>query len=334
MRIITEKTITKFALPKVSILFLILFIFSLASTEASAQKYPQKPIEVILGYEAGGGGDVLLRIITKHLSKEMGQPFIVINKSGGAGIPATLDVMKAKPDGYTILSDATSQSSYQIGRKDVPFDPLERSYICKVATVPYALFCDPKLPWKSLKDAADFIKEQPEKFVWGGIGGPGGVTYSQLKFFTGIGADINKLKRAWYKGSGPILIAVAGGHIMFGSSAASGVPTFQQGGLVRTLVVTGDKPLKSLPGVPSAKESGYPFVNTSMWSGFSGPPNLPKEVVDTINKAVKKIMQAPEFIADLEKVSSVPDYAGPEELKNFIIEEGKEAIKWREMMGW
>lgn len=95
---------------------------------------------MILGYEAGGGGDVLLRIITKHLSKEIGQPLIVINKSGGAEVPATLDVMKAKPDGYTIMSDATAQSSYQIGRKDIPFDPSDRAYICKVATSPYALF--------------------------------------------------------------------------------------------------------------------------------------------------------------------------------------------------
>ena len=242
--------------------------------------------------------------------------------------------MKANPDGYTLFCDTQAWSSFQIGRKDVPFDPLERSFICKIALAPYVLFCDPRLPWKSLDEVASFIKEQPEKFVWGGMGGPSGTTFSQLQFFDLIGANIKKMKMVVYKGSGPVLNDVAGGHIMFGSAAASAVPPYQETGKVRPLVVTRDQTLKKLPGIPSAKDTNYPRLNVDMWIGLSGPPNLPPDVIITVNQAVKKIIESPEFIASLENVCSVPAYEDPATFKKSIIEEAKFAKKMLDVIGW
>ena len=141
------------------------------------------------------------------------------------------------------------------------------------------------------------------------------------------------MKMVVYKGSGPILVAAAGGHVMWGSAGASAAPPFHQGGKVRVLAVTGDKRVKNLPGVPTAKELGY-LLTVDMWSGLSGPPGLPQEVVDTINRAVKKIIKSPAFIADLEKVCSVTAYKDPKTLRKEVIEVGKMAQKFRHMMGW
>ena len=318
---------------KVAMLGFCVLVFASPPAEGAEKKYPNKAIEVIINMEAGGGADVLFRITAKHLSKELGVPIIVVNKGGGGGIAGVLDAMAAKPDGYTLMKESQSSSSFHVGRKDLPLDPLNRTFICDIAIAPYALFCDPKLPWKTLGDAAAFIKKEPEKFVWGGLGGPSGTTFSQLQFFDAIGADIKKTKMVVYKGSGPVLIAAAGGHVMFGSAAASAVPPFHQSGKVRVLVVTGDHRVKNLPGVPSAKEAGY-RLTLDMWSGLSGPPNLPAEVVTTIDRAVRKIIRSPEFIADLEKVCSVPSYRDAEAVRKLVIEEGKFAVKMREIMGW
>jgi tripartite-type tricarboxylate transporter receptor subunit TctC len=319
--------------PKVILLGVAILMFSGGSVATAAKPYPARPIDVIIGFAAGGGGDTLLRIITQHLEKALGQSIIVVNKPGGGAIPAVLDVMKSKPDGYTLSAESQATSAFQMGRTDIPFDPLEKTYICNIAVAPYALYVDPKMPWQSLDDVAGFIKKTPEKFIWGGIGGPSGTTFSQLQFFDHIGADIKKMKMVVYKGSGPILIAAAGGHVMWGSAGASAVPPFHQSKKVRVLAVTGNKRVKNLPGVPTAKEVGYPLT-VDMWLGLSGPPGLPQEVVDTLNKAVNKIIESPAFITDLEKVCSVTDYKDPATLRKEVIEVGKMAQQFRDLMGW
>lgn len=321
------------SLSKVALICAVLLVFAVGSVEGAAKKYPARSIDVIIGYAAGGGGDTLLRIITKHLEKALGRSIIVVNKPGGGAVPAILDAMKSKPDGYTLMAESQATSAFQMGRKDIPFDPLERTYICNIAVAPYALYVNPKQPWKSLDDVAAFIKETPEKFIWGGIGGPSGTTFSQLQFFDHVGADIKKMKMVVYKGSGPILVATAGGHVMWGSAGASAVPPFHQGKKVRVLAVTGSKRVKNLPGVPSAKELGYPLT-VDMWLGLSGPPGLPQEVVDTINVAAKKIIESPAFIADLEKVCSVTDYKDPKTMRKEVHKLGKMAKKFRDIMGW
>lgn len=315
------------------ILFLIVLSLSMISSGKIAfpADYPNRPIEVIVGFAPGGGVDVLFRVIAKHLSQELKKPIVVVNKPGGGTLPAILEVLKAKPDGYTLLCESNAHSSYQMGRKDIPFDPLERTYICKIAQCPHVLFSDSKLPWKNLSDVAAFLKEKPEQFTWGGMGGPSTTSYSQLQFFNLAGANLKKIKKVVYTGSGPILTAVAGGHIQFGSAGASAVPPFQQSGKVRPLVITGDQRLKVLPGVPSAKEAGYPGVDVVMWDGLSGPMNLPAEVVTTLNKAVQKVVKSAEFISDMEKIAAVPVYQAPEEFKKSVIEEGEFAKKIREI---
>ena len=334
MRILLKKR-EGFLRSQVAILCICLIVFTVASADGAEKKYPNRAIEVIINMAAGGGADSLFRITAIHLSKELGVPIIVVNKGGGGGIPGVLDAMAAKPDGYTLMKESQSSSSFHIGRKDLAFDPLNRTFICDIALAPYAFYCDTKMPWKTLSDVAAFIKKEPEKFVWGALGGPSGTTFSQLQFFDAIGADLEKMKKKMvvYKGSGPILIAAAGGHVMFGSAAASAVPPFHQGGKVRVLAVTGDKPVKNLPGVPSAKDAGY-HLTLDMWSGLSGPPNLPAEVVSTIDQAVRNIIRYPEFIADLEKVCSVPSYRDAATVRKMVVEEGKFAVKMRETMGW
>jgi tripartite-type tricarboxylate transporter receptor subunit TctC len=295
----------------------------LSSAGFSAEpKYPTRAIDVVVPASPGSGSDVLTRVFAKYLSKELDQPVNVVNRAGGNGVPCVLSVMTAAPDGYSLIGDQGFSSSYQLLSKDLPYKVEDRIFICKFGRGPMALVCDPKLPWKSLDDVAKAAKAAPDKFIWGGLGGQSVGDYVQLQFFSAAGLDIPKLKKVVYQGGGQILAAVAGGHVQFGVTAASGAPSFTQSGKVRALVVSGDKRVAALSDVLSAKEAGYPNVNAAFWCGLSGPPKLPQYIVDKINAAVKKLVDSKDFIADLEKIAVVPYYVGPEEMKKEVLAEG------------
>lgn len=290
-------------------------------------KYPTRAIDVVVTASPGSGSDVLTRVAAKFLSKELGQAVNVVNRGGGNGVPGVLSVMTAAPDGYTLIGDQGISSSYQLLAKELPYKVEDRTFICKFGRGPMVLVCDPKLPWKSLEDAAKAAKAAPDKFIWGGLGGQSVGDYVQLQFFSAAGLDIPKLKKVVYQGGGQILAAVAGSHVQFGVTAASGAPPFTESGKVRALVVSGDKRVAALAEVPCAKETSYPSVNAAFWGGLSGPPKLPPFIVDRLSAAMKKIVESKEFIADLEKIAVVPYYVGPEGMKKEVLDEGADTSK-------
>jgi tripartite-type tricarboxylate transporter receptor subunit TctC len=308
-----------------SVLLLVFMVPFLTVGCTGGSTYPNKPIELVVPASAGSGGDVLTRIIANYLSKELGVAVNVINTPGGSGIPAVQSVMKANPDGYTLLADQALSSSYQYMQEELPYNIEDRTFICRVGKGPQVLSGSIDKGWKDLNDVKAWIEENPDDFIWGGISKTSAANIAVLQFLTSAGVDVSRTKELRYGGGGEILAAIAGGHILLGSCAASGVPSFVESGKVQPLAVAGSSRLAMLPDVPSAAEQGFPEFTVGFWVGLSGPPNLPQEIVTVLDNAIKKIIENPDFIAELDKTGVIVDYADAEQMRADVKAEGEEA---------
>lgn len=298
----------------------------------AVEKYPNKPIDLIVPASAGSGGDVLTRVIAKYLSEELGVPVNVVNQGGGNGIPAVQSMLTAKPDGYKLLSDQALSSSYQLLLENLPYSVDDRTFIARVGKGPQVLCANPKTGWRDLNDVAEFARKNPEKFIWGGISASSAADLVQLQFMFAAKIDVAKTKKLAYTGGGEILSAIAGGHVLFGTSAASGVPSFAQGGKVVPIAIAGSKRLSALPGVKSAEEQGFPSVDIGFWIGISGQKDLPRYVVDTLNAAIQKVIARQDFLQDIDRIGVVLSYAGPEQMKKDVHAEA-EVVKSLQLYG-
>ena len=310
---------------KVLAILLLLAVVSCAVfAQAAQEKYPTKPIDIVLASSAGSGGDVSSRLIAKYLGQELGVTVNVINTPGGSGIPAVQSVLTAQKDGYTLMSEQGLSSSYQMALDEIPYDLLnDRTYICRIVSGPQVICGSPNMGWNDIRDVAEYIKNNPNaEFLWGGIGNSSAANFAIIEFMNSFGIDISKTKEVRYDGGGKILAAIAGGHILIGSCAASGVPSFVQDGSVKPLVVCGSSRLPSLPDVPCAAELGLTELTADFWIGLSAAKGVPDDVIKTIEAAAKKITQNQEFIADLAKVGVVVDFVGTADMPAFIQKEG------------
>ncbi len=310
---------------KVFAILLLLAVVSCAVfAQAAQEKYPTKPIDIVLASSAGSGGDVSSRLVAKYLGQELGVTVNVINTPGGSGIPAVQSVLTAQKDGYTLMSEQGLSSSYQMALDEIPYDLMnDRVFICRIVSGPQVICGNPKMGWNDIRDVAAYIKDNPGvEFLWGGIGKSSAANFAIIEFMNSFGIDMSKTKEVRYGGGGEILAAIAGGHIMIGSCAASGVPSFVQDGSVKPLVVCGSSRLESLPDVPCAAELGLTDLTADFWIGLSAPKGVSDEVIKTIEAAAKKVSENPEFIADLAKVGVVVSFVGTADMPAFIQKEG------------
>ena len=286
-------------------------------------KYPTKAIEYVVPLPPGGGSDLGARTVAKALSKELGVPVNVINKPGGNQIPGTKSVMEAAKDGYTLLADGASQGSLHVLQKQLPYKLEDRTFVARVMSAPHAFFVNGKSPWNSMADVVAAIKKNPAEFSWGWSGGNTTTDFVLLQFFKAAGIDINKTKRIPITGSGKAVEAVAGNHVQFGAGGASAVFALGKSGDIKVLAVTGSKRLPTLKDVPTTVEAGFPDVNLNWWIGISGPKDMPKEVVERLAAAAKKVAESPEVTKDLEGIGAYPDYLGPADLKAYVLKEAE-----------
>jgi len=294
-----------------ALMLVALLLVSTMFAGCAKKAYPNKAIEVVCAGGAGSGGDTLLRVICKYLQEEIGVPVNVINTTGGSGVPAVQSVLDAQADGYTLMGDQAMSSSFQSQLEELPYDLLEdRTYICRIASGPQVLCGSPDMGWEDITDVAEWVKANPnEEFIWGGISKSSAANFAVLEFMTESGIDPAATTELRYKGGGDILAAIAGGHILLGSCAASGVPSFAQDGSVKPLVVCGASRLDILPDVPCAAELGFETLNADFWIGFSGSSKLDDEVVTKIQEACKKMIEDPDFLADIGQIGAVLNYA-------------------------
>ncbi|MBM09306.1 MAG: hypothetical protein CMF69_06990 [Magnetovibrio sp.] len=297
------------------------FAFSISSV-GQAAGWPKKAINYVVVFSPGGGSDTFARIVVKWLSKELGVPVNVINKPGGNQIPAINYVAKASPDGYTLMQEQQAASALKV-MLDIPnADELirNRTFGPMIGGGANALVVNNKVPFKTLGEMVNFAKKDPSKFTAARTGG----SFSHMintQFFEFVGIPSDKVRWVDYKGTGPSKVALAGNHIMFVGTGANSIVTMHRSGDVKALAVTGPRRLSSLPKVPTMEESGFPGFEMQGWYGISGPPGLPKEVVQRLDEVAKKLSKDKGFINDLDKLAAFPFYKSPADAKKLVLEE-------------
>jgi tripartite-type tricarboxylate transporter receptor subunit TctC len=294
-------------------------------SEATAQNYPTRPVTIVVPYAAGGGTDLLARMVAQKLEQRLGKSFIVENRPGAGTVIAALAVAKAPPDGYTLLMGTSTPLAINATlHRKLPYDPATDFVpLALIANVPFVLVVNPSLPIKSVSDLIKLAKEKPGSLSYG-TSGPGSPhhLYSELfKSMTGI-----EMIHVPYKGSVPALTDVVAGHIplMF-VDLAPAQPMIKEG-KVRALGVSSAVRVASLPDVAPIAEVGVPGFEAVAWQMLVAPANTPQQIVDTLYKELKVVLALPEIKLRISELGMIPiDSPSPDELARYVK---TEIVRW------
>jgi len=265
---------------------------------ANAQKYPDKPISLVVPVAAGGPTDTIARLLATNMSKTLGQTVVVENVAGAGGTVASAKVAKSKPDGYTIyihhMGMATAQALYD----KLPYDPLKDfEYIGQVADVPMVLLGSKNFPPNNFKELEAYIRANKDKVTMANAG-PGAVSQlCGLIFQSRLGVRVTTVP---YKGTGPALTDLVGGQVNILCDQTTQTIPFIKDGKVKVYGVTTPKRLSALPNVPTLDEQGMKGFDVKVWHGIYAPLGTPKPVLEKLNAALKKALTDPDLKARLD----------------------------------
>ena len=268
-----------------------------AAAGAQAQSYPAKSVRVVVPWPPGGTSDILARIAAEKFQQLLGQPFVVDNRPGATGIIGSAEVAKAAPDGYTLkLANIGSDVVAPVIYPKPGWDPAtESTPIGMIAVVGNVLVVHPSVPARTVQEFIAHAKANPGRIAFGSSGNGTTLHLSGILFNEMAGTELIHVP---YKGSGPALNDLLGGQIqsMF-DNLPSAVPHIKAGKL-RALAMTGARRVDALPEVPTVGE-GLPGYEVTTWFGIFGPGNMPREVVNRLNEALRRMVELPDVKARL-----------------------------------
>ena len=264
-----------------------------AALGASAQdKFPNKPVRLIVPYPAGQATDIAARIVGEALSREWGQPVVIENIGGGAAIPGLVTAKNANPDGYTLLAGTSAAMVVNPAIIDkLPYDPFNDFVLVgPVFRNPLIIVANEKAPYKTLKELVDAAKKDPGKLNWG-YPGAGTTQHLTGELFKSVaGVDIQGVM---YKGSAQVVQDMLGDQIQL---AVDGVPAHLphiKSGKERAIASTGSARAPQLPDVPTVSELGYPGFSGEGWGGIVAPKGVPMEIVMKVSNDLRKVLTDP-----------------------------------------
>lgn len=311
-------------------IFAFLLIVSLTifipPANSGAKDWPTKPITMIVPWPPGGPTDLTARAMAPKMSEILGVPIPVVNKSGGSGIIGTLEAVKSPPDGYTLFVDCGGTSSIQYAwSKDLPYKVDERTYIARFIQTQYFLIVPATSPFKTVEDLVKAIRTNPSSISFALIGGTGTPDVNIAKFRAALmakGVDVSKTRPITYKGTGEVLVAIAGGHVSFSFATPSTSQPLIAAGKIRAIAATGNERYKYQLDVPTMIEAGFPSVDLVYWTGLCGPSGLPANIIKILDNAVKEALSNPDVIVQLDKVGFLPFYLSGDAFRKFVLDEG------------
>jgi len=291
----------------------------------SAQQYPAKPVKIIVAFPPGGASDLFGRLIAQRLTIGLGQPVIVENKPGAAGMIGTEAALKAPPDGYTLTMISSAYTTAPALHR-VNFDPIgDITPIIQISRAPFVVAVTPSLPVKNIQELIALAKAKPGKlnFASAGQGSPSHLAAELFATRTGI-----KMNHVPYKGGGQAVTDTIAGQTDLFVSPLGTVLSHARAGKLRAIAVASNQRSAAAPDVPTVAESGLPDFEVAFWNGLAGPKGLPRPIVDRINTEVTMVLKLRETGERLQADGSSLAGGTPEQ---FLATIKKEIELWREV---
>jgi tripartite-type tricarboxylate transporter receptor subunit TctC len=300
-------------------LSLIVLVCLLGSAAVMAAGYPNKEVEIVVPWAAGGATDMVFRAISTVFPKHAnGQPLIIKNIPGGGAVPGTMEFLKGRPDGYTLLGIATPIIT-KIHMSEVPFDTDSFAPVIMVVENPCIIMVPANSPYQNLNEFVDAAKANPGKISIGNGGAGGGTHLVALAFENHVGAEFLHVP---FGGGGPSVTAAVGGHVdSINVSAPEGFTNVDAGQL-RVLGVLGEERLERFPDAPTALEQGIDF-SMAMWRGVAAPAGTPEDLIKTIHDIFLACIEDPEFLAQAEDMGLRVVHFNPEQFAEYIESESQ-----------
>ncbi len=304
-------------------------IFLVGPTLSEAQPsvgYPSKTVRLVFPFPAGQATDIIARLLAERLTQNWGQPVFVDNKGGGASIPGMLVGKDAAPDGYTItFASSTTTAVNEALYPKLPYN-MQRDFVpvAAVFTQPWLILANPDAPYKNLEDLVATAKKTPGKLTWGF--GANALELAAELFKQRAQIEITGVS---YKGSGPVMNDLLGGHIMLAvDTMASALPHLKSG-KIKAIAALSSQRAPQMPDVPTVAEQGYPgFVGVG-WAGLFMPKGTPQQIVDKVSRDVQLILSEPSVQQALTERGSTPDLRPLKEWSAFVT---AETVKWSEVI--
>jgi tripartite-type tricarboxylate transporter receptor subunit TctC len=286
-----------------------------AGTAHAQEAFPNKPIRIVIGYAAGGGTDILARIITDKLSRGLGQSVIVENKPGAQSIIAAQYVAAAKPDGYTLFMGPSGPIAMNPAiYSKLPYSPLrDFAPISIVGSYPLVLVVSPNLPVKSVQDLVAYAKANPSKSNYGASAAPFQLAAELFKQRTGA-----HFEHIAYKGSNESVNAVMAGEVTMTIADPPAVAGPIKAGRIRGLAVTSSKRHPAWPDLPTLVDSGFPDMDIVLWNGFLAPAGTPAPVIKRLQEELARVMAMPDVRERFASLGVDPVTNTPEEFRKMI----------------
>ncbi len=286
---------------------------------ARAQFNAARPITMVVPFPAGGGADILVRILTKYMSENLNHTIIVQNQPGAGGGIAFGQVARAAADGHTLGWASTGFPVMAATLSNLTFKPeSDFVHICNVCENPFVLVVNPQVPVNSVKELVDLAKARPNSlnFAHNGAATLTNLVIELLKMQAGI--DVAQVA---YRGDNFSIADVIAGHVqaMFSNSPVA-LPHVATGRL-RALAVTSPKRSSAAPNLPTMAEAGYPEFKAVVWQGFSAPAGTARAVVDRLNASAREALQAPEVAARFQELGAERVGSTPEEFAQLVARE-------------
>jgi tripartite-type tricarboxylate transporter receptor subunit TctC len=293
------------------------------STPAEAEDaYPSRPIRIIVPVAAGGGTDFTARLLADKLSPAMNQPVIVENRPGASGNLGVQQAATAAPDGYTLVMPITSFPINPSLQK-LPFDTVKDfAPVVLAGTLPLVLVVNPALPARDVADLIALARAKPGEINFANSGS-GTTAHLAGELFNRMAGT--KMVSVSYKGGGPAVTDLLGGHVQVYFSTIPSVQQHIETGKIRALAVTGSQRTPELPDLPTVAESGLPEFEVTAWFGIFAPAGTPKPIVSKLNAELTKILAMPDVREKLAGHGVQPGGGTPEALGTFLV---SEVEKW------
>lgn len=292
----------------------------------AAKNFPSKSVRFIAPFTPGAGTDTTARVIARKLSDMWGQQFVVDNRTGAAGTIGVALTADANPDGYTICLISASHSVNSAVNPKLPYDlTKDLQGITQATSLFYAVYINPVVPAKSIKELIAYAKANPGKLNFG-TSGTGGLQHFAGEMFNHMAGV--KMVHVPFKGSASAIVANLAGEVQVGFGTLFGVRPHMQSGRLRVLAITDSKRSPAAPELPTVAEAGLPGYEVDQWYGIITHAKVPRPIVNKLREGIAEVLKSPDIAKRLAGDGSTPVGSTPEQFNAHIK---SEIAKWKKL---